>query len=68
MEGLLAFFAESTFILLDEPSRHLDAATVDAVLQAVLDRAVGRSLLRVTHRPEELASFAEVRSLTVAPE
>ena len=63
-----AVLADRPVLLLDEPTRHLDAATADAVLQAVLDRAAGRSLLWITHRPEELASFAEVRSLTVDPE
>jgi len=60
--------ADRPVLLLDEPSRHLGAATADAALQAVLDRAVGRSLPWVTRRPEELASVAEVRSLTVDPE
>jgi cytochrome bd-type quinol oxidase subunit 1 len=36
---------------------HLDAATADIVLKAVLEDAVDRSLLWVTHQPEELACF-----------
>jgi ATP-binding cassette subfamily C protein CydCD len=58
-----ALLAERPVLLLDEPTSHLDAATADAVLTAVLARAADRSLLWVTHRPEELASFAEVRRL-----
>ena len=44
-------------LLLGEPTRPLDAATADAVLHAVLERAADRSLLWITHRPEELASL-----------
>jgi cytochrome bd-type quinol oxidase subunit 1 len=36
---------------------HLDAATADIVLKAVLEDAADRSLLWVTHQPEELACF-----------
>jgi thiol reductant ABC exporter CydC subunit len=55
-----ALLADRTVLLLDEPTRHLDAATADAVLWAVLTRAAGRSLLWITHRPDELAVFPEV--------
>ena len=51
-------------LLLGEPTRHLDAATADAVLHAVLERAADRSLRWITHRPEELASLPEVRHLS----
>jgi len=54
-------------LLLDEPTRHLDAATADAVLQVVLERAADRSLLWITHRPEELAAFPEVHHLGADP-
>ena len=57
-----AVLADRPVLLLDEPTRHLDAATADAVLQAVLERAAGRSLLWITHRPEELVLFPEVRN------
>ena len=49
-------------------TRHLNAATADAVLQAVLERAAGRSLLWVTHRPDELAAFPEAHHLGADPE
>ena len=55
-----AVLADRTELLLDEPTGHLDAATADTVLQAVLERAADRSLLWITHRPEELAAFPEV--------
>jgi ATP-binding cassette, subfamily C, bacterial CydCD len=59
-----ALLADRPVLLLDEPTSHLDAATADAVLRAVLDHAAGRSLLWVTHRPEELACFPETRTLS----
>jgi ATP-binding cassette subfamily C protein CydCD len=58
-----ALLAGRPVLLLDEPTRHLDAATAGAVLAAVLDQAAGRSLLWVTHRPDELARFPVVRHL-----
>jgi ABC-type transport system involved in cytochrome bd biosynthesis fused ATPase/permease subunit len=58
-----AVLADRPVLLLEEPTSHLDAATADAVLTTVLERAADRSVLWVTHRPEELARFPEVRSL-----
>jgi ATP-binding cassette subfamily C protein CydCD len=58
-----ALLADRPVLLLDEPTSHLDAATAEAVLQAVLEYAAGRPLLWITHRPEELAWFPEVLSL-----
>jgi ATP-binding cassette subfamily C protein CydCD len=62
-----ALLADRPVLLLDEPTRYLDAVTAGDVLAAVLDQAAGRSLLWVTHRPEELARFPVVRQLTTAP-
>ena len=59
-----AVLAGRPVLLLGEPTRHLDAATADAVLHAVLERAADRSLLWITHRPEELASLPEVHHLS----
>jgi ATP-binding cassette subfamily C protein CydCD len=61
-----ALLADRPVLLLDEPTSHLDAATADAVRQTVLEHAAGRSLLWITHRPEELAWFPEARSLSPA--
>src|ERR1700750_1708638 len=44
-------------LVLDEPTSHLDQATAEAVLEAVLEHARGRSVLWVTHRPAALALF-----------
>jgi ABC-type transport system involved in cytochrome bd biosynthesis fused ATPase/permease subunit len=52
-----AVLADRPVLLLDEPTSHLDAATAEAVLSTVLSRSAGRSVLWVTHRPEELARF-----------
>jgi ATP-binding cassette subfamily C protein CydCD len=62
-----ALLAERPVLLLDEPTSHLDVPTAEAVLAAVLERAAGRSLLWVTHRPEELILFPEARSLPAPP-
>ena len=62
-----AVLTDRPVLLLDEPTRHLDAATADAVLQAVLERTADRSLLWITHRPEELAAFPEVHQLGADP-
>ena len=62
-----AILADHPVLLLEEPTRHLDAATADAVLRAVLERAADRLLLRITHRPEELVLFPEVRQLAAEP-
>ena len=58
-----AVLADRPVLLLDEPTSHLDAVTADAVLTTVLEHAADRSVLWVTHQPEELARFPEVRSL-----
>jgi ATP-binding cassette, subfamily C, bacterial CydCD len=58
-----ALLADRPVLLLDEPARHLDAASADAVLWAVLARAADRSLLWITHQAAELAVFPEVCTL-----
>lgn len=51
--------------LLDEPTSHLDPATADATLMAVLERTGQRALLWVTRRPAESAAFPDVVDLAV---
>jgi thiol reductant ABC exporter CydC subunit len=58
-----ALLANRPVLLLDEPTRHLDPGTAATVLNAVLQVAADRSLLWITHRPEELRQFPEVRRL-----
>jgi ATP-binding cassette subfamily C protein CydCD len=58
-----ALLANRPVLLLDEPTGHLDPDTADTVLNAVLELAADRSLLWITHRPQELRQFPEVRRL-----
>jgi ABC-type transport system involved in cytochrome bd biosynthesis fused ATPase/permease subunit len=60
--------ANRPVLLLDEPTGHLDQAAADAVLETVLEHAVDRSLLWVTHSNAELSVFPQVRSLVPARE
>ena len=52
-------------LLLDEPTSHLDPATADATLMAMLERTGQRAVLWVTHRAAELAAFPDVVDLAV---
>jgi ATP-binding cassette subfamily C protein CydD len=45
------FLRDPAFILLDEPTAHLDAATQDRVMDEILRFAQGRTLLLATHAP-----------------
>jgi ATP-binding cassette subfamily C protein CydCD len=58
-----AMLTDRPVLVLDEPTSHLDPATADATLSAVLERTGRRSLLWVTHRPAELAAFPDVVDL-----
>jgi ATP-binding cassette subfamily C protein CydCD len=58
-----ALLANRPVLLLDEPTRHLDPDTAATVLNAVLELTADRSLLWITHRPEELRQFPEVLRL-----
>ena len=48
-----ALAADADILLLDEPTRGLDAALRDEVLHLLLDAAKGKTLLMATHSPEE---------------
>ncbi len=58
-----ALLADRPVLLLDEPTGHLDPDSAATVLRAVLNLAADRSLLWITHRPQELREFPEVRRL-----
>lgn len=58
------FLRDAGLILLDEPTAHLDAATQDRVLDAVMAYARGRTLLLVTHSHEVAGRFARRLQLT----
>lgn len=50
--------AEADFILADEPTEHLDAATAEAVIDGLFKLAEGKTLLVATHDPR-IVSRAE---------
>ncbi len=43
--------ADFPFVILDEPTEHLDEATATALLDDLLSATTGRSVLLITHRP-----------------
>jgi ATP-binding cassette subfamily C protein CydCD len=49
------------FLLLDEPTAHLDAATADRIRADVARAAAGRTTTITSHRPEEFARLPELR-------
>jgi ATP-binding cassette subfamily C protein CydCD len=56
--------ADADVVLLDEPTAHLDRATADAVLANLRTELAGRTVLHVTHRPEEAADADLVVEVT----
>jgi ATP-binding cassette subfamily C protein CydCD len=42
-------------VLLDEPTAHLDVLTAKQVLAGIRETLAGRTVVHVTHRPEEAA-------------
>jgi ABC-type multidrug transport system fused ATPase/permease subunit len=55
-----ALLADAQVLVLDEPTAHLDAATAERLIDDVLDAAVDRTVLLITHRPEGLDRMHEV--------
>ena len=47
------FLADSPVVVLDEPTAHLDPPTATAIVEDALEAAGDRSVLLITHRPEE---------------
>ncbi|WP_026424830.1 thiol reductant ABC exporter subunit CydD [Actinokineospora inagensis] len=65
-----ALLADAPLILLDEPTAHLDTATADEVLSTLRTTFAGRTVVHITHRPEEAAQadlVVEVVDGTVRP-
>ncbi|WP_299443956.1 thiol reductant ABC exporter subunit CydC [uncultured Phycicoccus sp.] len=62
-----AVLADRRLVLLDEPTAHLDHATATAVLDDVLDAVRDRSVVLLSHRPENLDRMAAVLDLGDAP-
>lgn len=55
-----ALLAGFPVLILDEPTANLDPPTARALIGDVLDMARGRTLLLITHRPEEAALMDRV--------
>jgi ABC-type transport system involved in cytochrome bd biosynthesis fused ATPase/permease subunit len=51
-----AVLSPATVVLLDEPTAHLDAASVDVAHEAIRTLAARRCVIAVTHRPELVAT------------
>jgi len=47
------FLADAPVLVLDEPTAHLDQATADALVADVLAETRGKSVLLITHRPQD---------------
>jgi thiol reductant ABC exporter CydC subunit len=59
-----AFLAGAPVLVLDEPTAHLDRPTADALLADLLAESGGRSLLLVTHHPDEAGAVG--RTITIS--
>jgi thiol reductant ABC exporter CydC subunit len=55
-----ALLRDAPFLLLDEPTAHLDAVTEREVMREIVRAGEGRATLLVTHRLVSLESFDEV--------
>lgn len=54
---------EASIFVLDEPTEGLDAETARKVLDGVLQRLAGRTVLLLTHRPAGLERIDEIITL-----
>jgi ABC-type multidrug transport system fused ATPase/permease subunit len=60
-----ALLSDAPVLVLDEPTAHLDPPTAERLMDDVLDAAVDRTVLLITHRREGLERMDEVVSLPV---
>jgi len=54
------FLADAPVLVLDEPTAHLDHATADALVADVLAETRGKSVLLITHRPQDEGAVDDV--------
>ena len=50
-----AFLKDAPFVILDEPTSHLDDESESLVLGAISRLVEGRTVLTISHRPEPIA-------------
>jgi ABC-type transport system involved in cytochrome bd biosynthesis fused ATPase/permease subunit len=55
-----ALLKDAPYLLLDEPTVHLDPALADAIMQALLERSTGQGVLLLTHDLSHLDNFDEI--------
>src|SRR6185369_10552494 len=61
----VALLNDPPLLVLDEPTSNLDSAGRESLMQLLLDlKAAGKSILFISHRPEEVAGLAD-RVLTL---
>jgi thiol reductant ABC exporter CydC subunit len=58
-----ALLADTPVVVLDEPTAHLDPPTANAVFADALAATLGRSVLVITHRVEDIANMDDVITL-----
>jgi len=58
------FLAGAPVLVLDEPTAHLDPPTARALMHDVLAATDGRSVLLITHRPEDSGAVDEIVTLS----
>lgn len=59
--------ADRPYVLLDEPTAHLDAATEEVLVRVVRDLATTRCVVAVAHRPALVAAADAVLTLSAPP-
>jgi thiol reductant ABC exporter CydC subunit len=58
-----ALLSDARFLVLDEPTAHLDAATAESVMRAIVTGAGARGVLAITHSALGVELFDEVLEL-----
>ena len=62
---LRALLAEYDLLFLDEPFKGLDAETRRLVIEDTRERSKGKTVILITHEPEDAAAMAACQILTI---